>query len=210
MPLKNTPSPQMEYSSPGELIALRQAMKNFLGRDSGLAAVIRAVVDGHLAPVGYTNRFRGITGYLFPTEQLREYRPVPEHKVGPEVFLNLREAAAVLGIRRDVVSGLVQKGLLPVAPGHRNGLSKLIPEKEIQHFAENYVATSVLARGSRLNGSAVLRHLKKSGTPLLAIQIPDARRRHALFPTQRCCRADHLPTRGMLREAAQRQHSANG
>ncbi len=169
--------PQMEYSRPGQLIALRQAMTTFLGCDSGLAAVIRAVVDGHLAPVGYTNRFRGITGYLFPTGQLREYRP---HKVGPEVFLNFREAAAVLGITRDVVSGLVQKGLLPVAPGHRNGLSKLIPEKEIQHFAENYVATSVLARGPRLNGSAVLRHLKESGTSILAIQI-DARRRHACF-----------------------------
>ena len=52
-------------------------MKNYLGRDSGLAAVIRAVVDGSLVPVGYTNRFRGITGYLFRSEDLRKYRPVP-------------------------------------------------------------------------------------------------------------------------------------
>src|SRR6266849_3903189 len=55
--------PLKEYSRPGELIALRHAMKNYLGCDSGLASVVRAVVDGSLVPVGYTNRFRGITGY---------------------------------------------------------------------------------------------------------------------------------------------------
>ena len=65
-------------------------MKNYLGRDSGLAAVIRAVVDGSLVPVGYTNRFRGITGYLFRSEDLRKYRPVPGVTVPPEGFLNLR------------------------------------------------------------------------------------------------------------------------
>ena len=61
--------PVKAYSNPGEFIALRHAMKNYLGRDSGLAAVIRAVVEGSLVPVGYTNRFRGITGYLFRSEE---------------------------------------------------------------------------------------------------------------------------------------------
>jgi hypothetical protein len=64
-----------EYARPGELIALRHAMKNYLGCDSGLAAVIRAVVDGSLVPAGYANRFRGITGYLFVSKDLRKYRP---------------------------------------------------------------------------------------------------------------------------------------
>jgi hypothetical protein len=64
-----------EYWSPGELIALRHAVKNFLGRGPGLATVIRAVVDGNLVPIGYTVRFRGITGCLFLSEDLRRYRP---------------------------------------------------------------------------------------------------------------------------------------
>jgi hypothetical protein len=64
------------YSKPGELLALRHAMKNYLSRDLGLAAVIRAVVDGSLVSVGYTNRFRWITGYLFVSEDLRNYGPV--------------------------------------------------------------------------------------------------------------------------------------
>ena len=41
---------------------LRHALKNYLGRGSGFAAVIRAVVDGHLQPVASTQRVPGITG----------------------------------------------------------------------------------------------------------------------------------------------------
>jgi hypothetical protein len=89
--------PEREYSKPGTLIALRHALKNYLGRDVGLPAVIRAVLAGDLVPVGHTNRFPGITGYLFPSELLRKYRPVPGIRVPPEGFLNYGEAAAVLG-----------------------------------------------------------------------------------------------------------------
>ncbi|PYS45563.1 MAG: hypothetical protein DMG13_31765 [Acidobacteria bacterium] len=52
-----------EYSGPAEIIALRHAVNKYLRRHSGLAAVIRAVVDGNLKPVGYTQRFPGIMGY---------------------------------------------------------------------------------------------------------------------------------------------------
>jgi hypothetical protein len=95
--------PLVEYSKPDELIALRHAMKNYLGCDSGLAAVIQAVIHGTLAPVGYTRRFRGIAGHLFRSEELRRYRPVPEVKAHPEVFLNLREAGFLLGIKSNIV-----------------------------------------------------------------------------------------------------------
>ena len=73
--------PVKEYSKPGELIALRHAMKSYLGRGSGLAAVLGAVVQGILAPVGYTSRFPGITGYLFRSEDVRKYRPVGDGAV---------------------------------------------------------------------------------------------------------------------------------
>ena len=45
--------PTQEYVKPGIFIALRHAIKNFLGRGPGLAAVIQAVVEGSLTPVGY-------------------------------------------------------------------------------------------------------------------------------------------------------------
>ena len=90
--------PVKVYTKPGEFIALRHAMKNYLGRDSGLAAVIRAVVDGSLVPAGYTNRFRGITGCLFLSNDLRKYRPVPGMTVPPDGVYNYGEAAAVLGV----------------------------------------------------------------------------------------------------------------
>jgi hypothetical protein len=54
------------YSRPTDIIALRHAVKNYLGRGSGLAAVIRAVVDGDLQPVGYTRALSGDHGVLVP------------------------------------------------------------------------------------------------------------------------------------------------
>jgi hypothetical protein len=97
--------PLKDYSRPGELIALHHAMKNYLGCDSGLASVIRAVVDGSLVPAGYTNRFPGITGYLFLSDDLRKYRPVPGMTVPPDGVVNYGEAAAVLGVSVTVIRG---------------------------------------------------------------------------------------------------------
>ena len=48
--------PVQEYSNPCELIALRHAMKNYLGHGADLAAIIQAVIDGSLVPVGRTVR----------------------------------------------------------------------------------------------------------------------------------------------------------
>jgi hypothetical protein len=74
--------PEQEYFKPAELIALGDALKNYLGC-LGLAAAIKAVVDDTLVPVAYTPRFPGITGYLFPSDRLRMYRPcVEKHRNG--------------------------------------------------------------------------------------------------------------------------------
>jgi len=105
-------APVREYSKPGVLIALRHALKNYLGRDSGLPGVIRAVLT---APVGYTKRFPGITGYLFLSKDLRKYRPVSETKVPSEGFLNYKEAASILGTKTEVIRGLVPQGVLNIA-----------------------------------------------------------------------------------------------
>ena len=198
-------APVKAYSKPGEFIALRHAMKNYLGRDSGLAAVIRAVVDGSLAPVGYTKRFRGITGYLFRSEDLRKYRPVPGMTVHPEGFYTFGEAAAVLGVATPVIRGLVAQGIVHTTGGHRNGHSKLLPAADIQRFGEAYVATSVLAMRFHLHSGSFTRHLKESGAPLLAIQIPDANPYCAFFLHRDVAAHIRIPSRSMLREEAQRR-----
>jgi len=156
-------------------------MKNYLGRESGLVEVIRAVVGGNLATVGYTKRFRGITGYLFRSEELRKYRPVSDVTVPPEGFLNYREAASSLGIRTNVVRGLVLQGVLTALAGYRNGYSKLVPAKQVQRFAERYLAATVIAKHFNLSGSSFARYLRESGTPVLAVSIPDEGKGQALF-----------------------------
>jgi hypothetical protein len=91
------------------------------------------------------------------------YHPVPERKVKPELFLNFREAGTVLGVRSYVVRGLVEKGLLSIAAGYRNGFSKLIPEKEVRRLAESYVAATGVAKRLKLSGWSFARHLRQSG-----------------------------------------------
>jgi hypothetical protein len=140
---------------------------------------------------------------------LRKYRPVPEIKPHPEILLNFREAAAVLGIRRNIVRGLVAQGLLGLAAGYRNGFAKLVPAKEVRRFAESHVSTSVLAGRFHLNSGSLARHLKESGTPLLAIPDPDPGRGHAYLLRKDVAVQIRLPTRRMLREESQRRMKAD-
>jgi hypothetical protein len=169
-----------EYSRPAEIIALRHAVKKYLRRP-GLAAVIRDVIDGNLKPVGYTQRFPGITGYLFVSDDLRKYRPVSAVKPHPEGFLNYGEAAAVLEVESCVIRGMVAQGILSTPAGNRLGPSKLVPAAEIQRFAEQYMSASILGKRFSINGVLLARYLKNSVTPLLAVPIPGKEREQALF-----------------------------
>ena len=78
-----------------------------------------------------------------------------------------------MGVAMPVVRGLVAQGILHTTAEYRNGLSKLLPAVDVQRFAAGYVATSVLAMRFHLHTGSFGRHLKESGTPLLAIPIPD-------------------------------------
>lgn len=162
--------PEGEYTKPGTLIALRHALNNYLGRDAGLPAVIRAVVDGDLAPMGYSKRFPGITGYLFSSDQLRKYRPVSGIRVPPEGFLSYTEAGALLGVKTAVIRGLVTRGILS-ARESRNGFAKLVPAGDVQRFADQHVAAPVLAKDLQLDSRSLRPFLERAGTPVLAIPV---------------------------------------
>ena len=197
--------PVKAYAKPGEFIALRHAMKNYLGRISGLAAVMCAVVDGSLVPVGYTNWFRGISGYLFRTEDLRKYRPVPGMTVHPEGVFTFGEAGAVLGVSTPVIRGLVAQGILHITAEYRNGFSKLLPVVDVQRFAEGYVATSVLAKRFHPDSGSLARYQKESGTQLLGVPLPDPGNYYAYFLRKDVAAQIQIPSRRMLREAARRR-----
>jgi hypothetical protein len=200
--------PVKEYSKPGEFIALRDAMKNYLGRGAGLATVITAVINGNLVPVGHTKRFRGITGYLFRSADLRKYRPVPDVTAPLEGFLNYKEAAALLEVKTEVIRGLADQSFLTASSGYRNGFARLIAASEVQQFADRYVAVSVLSRRFHLHSGSLARYLKQSGTPLLPIPLPDAGRGHAFFLRRDIADRVQLPTRAMLRDQGQRNLKA--
>jgi hypothetical protein len=76
---------------------------------------------------------------------------------------------------------------------------------DVQRFAEGYVATSVLAKRFRLDRGSLARYLKESGTPLLAIPIPDVGKEQAFFLRKEVAAQIQIASRRMLREAALRR-----
>ena len=162
--------PEREYSKPGEFIALGNAVRSFLGRHSGLAAAIRAVIDGTLVPVAFTSRIPGIMGYLFRSDHLRLYRPV-RGALPSEGFLNYAEAASSLGSYRQVVRRLVENRILRGLPGCQRHNCKLVLAGEVQRFSNQYIGLNALARQLDVTGFWLRRHLEKTETPVLAVPV---------------------------------------
>lgn len=194
------------YSSPGELIALHHGLKNYLGRDSGLPSAIRAVVEGELIPIGYTKRFRGITGYLFRADDLRKYRPV-NVEMPPGGFLSYQEAARSLGTKTNVIRGLVAHGVLSTPNKYRFGLAKLIPFREVQHFAEEYMPVSTFAKHCSQPIYWVVRCLRQAKVPMLEISIPA--RRHKIFLLKKIAAKTRVLGRRSGRDKPGKDHVTN-
>jgi hypothetical protein len=88
---------------------------------------------------------------------------------------------------------------------YRNGFSKLLPAADVQRFADDYVATSVLAERFHLDSGSLARYLKESGTPLLGIPLPDPGKYYASFLRKDVAAQIQMPSRRMLREEAERR-----
>ena len=162
--------PEREYSKPGEFIALGNAVRSFLGRHSGLAAAIRAVIDGTLVPVAFTSRIPGIMGYLFRSDHLRLYRPV-RGALPSEGFLNYAEAASSLGLDSQVVRRLVESRILRGLPGCQPHGCKLVLAGEVQRFSNQYISVNALARHLHVTQRWLIKYLKKSETPVFEVPV---------------------------------------
>jgi hypothetical protein len=171
--------PEHEYSEPGGLMALRDAIHNFIGREAGLAAAVQAVIGGTLVPVAYTSRFPRITGYPFPSEHLRLYRPVwGDIERPPDGFLNYTEAASRLGSETPAIRALVELRILSGPAGRQRGC-KLVAAADVERFSNQYVGVRALARHLQVTGCRLARYLRDSGTPVFAVHIGSGER--ALF-----------------------------
>ena len=110
-----------------------------------------------------------------------------------------------MGVAVPVIRGLVAEDIVHAAAAYRFGLSKLVRAMDVERFSERYEATSVLARRFHLNSGSLVRYLKESGTPLLAVPLPDAGRGHAFFLRKDVASQIQIPSRRKLRDAAQRR-----
>jgi hypothetical protein len=164
--------PAREYAKAGELITLHDAVHNYLGNDSGLAAVIGAVANGTLIPSARNERFGGIMGYMFQSKSLRRYCPRLRTKAPPEGLLNYNEIASALHTSAVVVRGLVAHGIFGSPKGYRFHSSKLVPVPEVRRFAETYVNASVLAKSLQVASLRLALYLKRFGSQVLTIKVP--------------------------------------
>jgi hypothetical protein len=76
---------------------------------------------------------------------------------------------------------MVKQGILSTAAGYRPGLCKLVPAGEIRRFAEQHVLARAFAKHLNLRGRLLARYLRKSGTLVLAVSIPEEGRLPVLF-----------------------------
>ncbi len=159
--------------TPGSTIALRNALKKYLGRDIGLPSVIRAVIEGKLSPEGYTSAFRGIMGYLFRSDDLRQHRPPQiDIPIPHRGFVSFREAATLLTTRTEVIRALVKRGLLTSRNEYRNGFAKLIPTSDLKRFSARYVDASILVKLPGITKHRLRCQLRNMKLPALEVPIP--------------------------------------
>jgi hypothetical protein len=156
------------------------------------------VIDGSLVPVAHTPGLPGITGYLFPSEHLRLYRPVRgDIEVPPGGFLNYTEAASRLGSKTPVIRALVELRILSGPTGCQRGPCKLVAAAGIQRFSNQYIGLNAFARHLRVTGCRLARYLRKSGTPVLAVPAGPGER--ALFLQKEVAADVRIPPPGKSR-----------
>ncbi len=79
----------------------------------------------------------------------------------------------MLGTRTEVVRSLVAQGVLSTPTEYRDGLSKLIPARDVRRFAERYIAAPVLAKRLHLDHRLAASYFKKLAMPVLSIPVPE-------------------------------------
>lgn len=154
-------------------IALQDALVDFLGKDQGLPQVVKAVIEGKLEPIGIAKQFKGIRNYIFRTSDLRLYRPT-DTEPPEEGFLNMREAASALGVKRSVVAGLVRLGFLTSPARYVFGEERLIPYRDVTSFRDHYIFLSQLAKTAGWGSIWVRNYLASVGIEETKIPISAA------------------------------------
>lgn len=153
----------------GNLVALRDALQRYLGRQSGLPKVVRAVIDGTLRPVSYSPTIPGILGYNFELEQLAPYRFPSVRPVLPRGFIGYGEAATILATTTEVVRNLAHQGKIRLL---KSGGRVLVSCSDVEKFARDYVSVKALADQFHTTSTWVSKYLSGQGIKLLSVNLP--------------------------------------
>lgn len=163
--------PEIKYQKKGnDLIALQHAFNDLLNQESGVPAVIKAVLERKLIPIGRAGKFSGIRDYIFDLNNLRKYDDIGNGCL-KENYLNLSETQQLLGVHVKVLTALIINGFLNKQPARVKSGEQLILASEIFSFKEKYIFCNDLARQINSNGNWVKNYLTRLGLEAIDLKF---------------------------------------
>lgn len=160
-------------SKPNEkYIFLRHAVVSLIGYEVGFPAVVRAVLDGRLIPVGRAKKLFGIFDYVFFKSDLVRFRPT-SLEMSERNMVNSGEVARVLGLGKRIVAALLcDKRFFGHVRQERS--ERLMFETELDAFRHRYIFAAELSRKFETTAIRVSTYLSECGIPGFVLDIPNS------------------------------------
>lgn len=120
--------------------------------------LVQQVLTGAISPCGECQQQTGLQRFFFKRKDISRllHEFLQERKCG---LLSIEDAAAICGMKYEVISLLIKNGLLPskTLPAEARGV--LLAKKDIDYFNMHYITASSLARDYRTSPKNLVRKL---------------------------------------------------
>lgn len=163
--------PEIKYQKKSsDVIALQHAFSDLLNHESGMPAVIKAVVEEKLIPIGRAGKFSGIRDYIFDLNDLRKYDDIGNGRL-KDNYLNLSDTQKLLGVHATVLKGLINNGFLNKQSARKKNGEHLILASEVFSFKEKYILCNDLAKQINTSANWVKNYLTRLGLKAIVLKL---------------------------------------
>lgn len=166
----------------GVFLTFHEAMHTFLMHSFNLIAVLNAVLSGRLCPVGRTQRYSGLPGYVFSIREMLVIRHECAVGIGSE-YLNPTDIARLGLMTYSKALALINAGILNSIRSTVTGNQELlVPLSDLESFCAEFVSTESLARSLAMSSNYLLEQLRERKTELLSVPMGQGRLRGRFVP----------------------------
>lgn len=148
---------ELEAQLSAAVICVRQVLKYWQLNKGELPALLRAMEEKCLHPLGRISGLAGIAGLTLSAEEVRRW--LESHRSESQQWFSIDSAAKQLGIKQQVAYQLVKCGLLKASStefcdGHHPPVQ--VNRESLASFRESYVALAEIARAHRTSPKNML------------------------------------------------------